>query len=134
MSKTTAGDPYRRIIKALQDLWERNLKSAQNEKCSGQEDLAPLNYKLLQLYPILTRFIPQVQYSGWDRAVELSNEFPLNGKSAGILKKGDSIADVLNAVWIWRLLQTIEKNNTVHKVNLEGSALCRQIMQRSPRR
>lgn len=132
MSKATAGNPYRKIIPMLKDLWERNLKSAENEKCSVQEDLAPLNYKLLELYPIVTKFIPQVQYSGWNRAIELSNAFPLNGKSAGILKKGYSIADVLNAVWIWRLLETIENRNTVHKVNLDGTALCRQIMQRSP--
>jgi hypothetical protein len=133
MSKTD-GDPYRKIIKMLEDLWERNLKSAENEKCIAQEDLAPLNYKLLELYPILTTFVPTVQYSGWNRAIELSKEFPLNGKSAEILKEEDSIADVLNAVWIWRLLQAMENSNVVYRINLEGSALCRQIMQRHPRR
>ena len=127
MSKTTAGNPYRKIVRNLRTLWQNNLRRADEQKCANPEKVAALNYQLLDLYPIMRDFIPKVQYSGWDRAVQLSKEFPLEGKVVNILTENHTMADVLNAVWLWRLRQ-VREPNLVHQVNLEAIALCRQLM------
>lgn len=130
MSRTTEGGPYARIINNLKVLWEWNLKRAGHEKCLDEKTIPSLNYQLFELYPILATFVPTVQYEGWNRAVELSSGLSLSREPAELLKDEDAIADVLNAAWLWRLRQTVENSNTVHQVNLEAIALCREIIRR----
>lgn len=131
-SKTTDGEPYKKIINNLRVLWEWNLKRAGHEKCIDQKEIPPLNSLLLRLYPMLAKFAPTVQYQGWDRAVELSKGLSLDREPEALLKEEDAISDVLNAVWLWRLGKTVENSNTVHQVNLEAIALCREIIRRAP--
>ncbi|HXI23920.1 MAG TPA: hypothetical protein VNG71_08585 [Pyrinomonadaceae bacterium] len=128
MSKTTEGWPYANMIDHLQALWDRILTRAGHEKCLDEKKIPPLNYQLFELYPILAKFVPTVQYDGWDRAVALSNELSLGRKPAALLQAEDTIADVLNAAWLWRLRQNVENSNTVHQVNLEAIALCREVI------
>lgn len=125
MSETTDGDPYHNIANNLEKLWQRNLKSAGRATCLDSKSIPPLDLLWLELYLIVDRFIPTVKYSGWSRAVKLSHEFPLNGRVTEALAEGYEIADVLNAVWLWRLRQDVENRNVVRQVNLEAIALCR---------
>ena len=125
MSKATDGDPYHNFANNLGNLWQRNLTSAGRITCLDQKNIPLLNYLLLELYSIVDQFIPTLRYAGWNRAVELSGEFPLKSKMAKVLARKYEIPDVLNAVWLWRLRQKAENKNLVRKVNLEAIALCR---------
>lgn len=125
MSKATDEDPYHNFACNLGKLWQRNLKSAGRVTCLDEESIPPLNYLLLELYPIVDQFRPTLRYAGWKRAMELSFEFPLKNKIAEVLARKYEIPDVLNAVWLWRLRQKTENKNLVHKVNREAIALCR---------
>jgi hypothetical protein len=132
MSNTTEGDPYEKIINNLKVLWDWNLKRAGHEKCLDEKEIPPSNALFFRFYALLTKFAPTVQYLGWDRAVELSKGLALDRKPEALLKETDAISDVLNAAWLWRLRQTVENSNTVHEVNVESIALCREIIRRAP--
>lgn len=100
-----------------------NLKKLQKSKTPAR----PIESQLLELYPILFRSLPTLKYNGWRNAVALSKRFPHVDKNPTTV---DSIADVLNAEWLWRLNQIHENENDVHQADLEASRLCYEIMAR----
>jgi hypothetical protein len=102
------GNLYEEMMTILRELWERVPKNTQREKCLDQKSIPPLKFQLQQLYPIVSQYISSARYKGWSRAAGLSKEFPLERKPAEVLQKDDAIADVLNAVWIWRFRQSTE--------------------------
>jgi len=129
MSKTE-DNIYQGVIQVLRGLWERILKTAEHDNCLDRTSIPALKYQLQELYPIVSPFKLTLRYNGWKRAADLSEELPLEGDAAGVLKKNNSLADVLNAVWIWRLQQTADNSNSVHRVNKDAISLCREIMVR----
>lgn len=128
INKTIDGMPYQRIIATLRAFWESSMKLAGDEPGLDVSKIPALTSELLTLYPLLTKFVPSAQYGGWNRAVEMSREFPLALKPAAILKPTDEISDVLNAAWLWRLQQPVENLNILRQVNRDASALCREMI------
>jgi hypothetical protein len=123
---------YDNIAAYLSDLWERNLKAAGQAKCLDQTLLSQLGNRFLDLYAILV-LAPSVEYKAWTRATELAEGLKGNQAVAQLVKPGDRIADVLNAIWLWRIGQSNVDDARLQSIDTKAFALCRNIMGGKPR-
>ncbi|MCU1267252.1 MAG: hypothetical protein JWM21_3570 [Acidobacteria bacterium] len=123
---------YDKIAAYLSDLWERNLKAAGRVRCLDQALLSQLDNRLSELYSILV-LASSVEYKAWTRASELAEGLKGNQSVAQLVKPGDRIADVLNAIWLWRITQSNVDDIQLHSIDAKAIAMCRNIMGGKPR-
>lgn len=131
MSKTETGQPYGKIKARLESLWATILKTAGNGDCLEIKDRQPLFQLLFELYTIINKHLSSTRWRGWRRANELRHVFLSEAKPANVLGPKHTIADVLNAAWLWRLGLAEETAHVVQKGHRRGVEMCREIMQRS---
>ena len=120
---------YANIANYLTDLWERNLKAAARATCLKETDLPHLDNRLTETYSILA-LVSSVEYKDWTRASELADGLKANKSVAQLAKSNDSIADVLNAAWLWRINQTDISDTQLQIIDDKAIAMCRNIMER----
>ena len=130
MNEAEGSNKYGKIRDRLKGLWETSLKVAGRQACLDKEDTEPVIYLLYELYPMLNSNLSTAIYEGWNRALALRDKFLSEENPAKLLGPDDTIADVLNAAWMWRLSLAGETENLVHRGHLRGSELCREIMRR----
>ena len=131
MNKTTEGAPYTKVIGNLRGMWQNTLKSAADAQVVDLKEIPPLEYQVFELYRIVARYLGTLKYTRWDRAIELSKLFVSDVDPQSLLNVDDSVSDVLNGAWLWRLQQPDENGNAVRQVNLKAIALCREIIARN---
>jgi len=127
MDRDEGDEPYRKIREHLSELWTTNSKMV-GAPCLQTKEAQALNYLLFQLHPIINGNIPTARYKGWTLAVDLYEKFFLKSGPLTALAPNATIADVLNAAWIWRLSLTHETAELVEEGHLRASELCRAIM------
>ncbi|HMG74252.1 MAG TPA: hypothetical protein VK582_12190 [Pyrinomonadaceae bacterium] len=130
MSEPESGQPYGRIKARLESLWATILKTAGNGDCLEMND-QPLSHLLFELYTIINKHLSSGRWGGWKRANKLRHVFLSEAKAANLLAPDHTIADVLNAAWLWRLGLDEESPQLVHKGHRRAVEMCREIMLRS---
>ena len=129
LSKIEKGHPYEVTKTMVKNLWEANFVNAGHRETLDQQDVEFLDYVLSQLWKIVKDFLWSARYLGWDRAVDLRNRMPTDD-SALRLQGDETIADVLNAFWIWRLSLRTETAQIVQRANSRAFELCHEIIRR----
>ena len=120
---------YANLAKHLTDLWKRNLKAAGHTTCLQEADLPQLDNRVAEIYSILA-LAPSVEYKDWTRASELADGLKANKSVGQLTKSTDSIADVLNAAWLWRINQANVSDTQLQIIDDKAIAMCRNIMDR----
>jgi len=118
---------YANIAKYLTNLWERNLKAAGHAACLRGEDLPQLDNRLAEIYSILA-LASSVEYKDWTRASELADGLKANRSVEQLANPSDSIADILNAAWLWRINQTAVSDTQLQNIDDKVIAMCRNII------
>lgn len=129
ISQAERGRPYDKIRLRLKELWERNLRVLDREQCISEDDSETLKHVLVLLYPILESHLSSVKYDGWSRAMDLRSRFDEQENEK--LGPKVTIADVLNAVWGWRITREKENRPLVYDAHLKAYGMCREIIART---
>lgn len=130
MDKSEQSTKYCKIRATLKESWEKNLKVAGREPCLDKSDIDRLKFLLSTLYPMVNDYLSTIKYQGWLRALELRDEFMADKDPARLLGPDHTLADVLNAAWLWRLLQDKESDYLVQQGHVRATELCREIIRR----
>jgi hypothetical protein len=146
MNKTS--DPhFTGAITDLKNLWQRNLQAAGGPECA--DDLMALDemnrtsdppfkgvikFNLLRelFYSVLGKRVSSAKYpkNAWSRARSLLDELPSGKKAAELVKDDDTIVDILNSAWAWRLSKKVENAEAVAEINRKALEMCRLIARR----
>jgi hypothetical protein len=107
----------------------------------GGEGLDPASSEQLdalvdELYGLFRGELHDAQYDGWLRARRLANGLQPDGDGLPQLRDEDTLADVLNAAWLWRISVT---NREIHALELgsidrKAKQLCHQVSARRRQR
>lgn len=126
--------PFTGAIAALKGLWLRNLQATVKPGCTDVSYLKDLRFHLLRelFYSILGTSMSSAKYpkAGWARARALLDEFASGADAAQLVRDDDTIVDVLNGAWAWRLSRPSEDAAAVASVNLKALEMCRIIARR----
>ncbi|MEP6912151.1 MAG: hypothetical protein ABI923_05325 [bacterium] len=118
---------YDAVVKFLQKLWANNLRAAGQTKELGDDDVTQLDNTLLKIFTILTR-TSKVEYKGWARATQLADDLAGKKGVAQMLRAGDTINDVINAAWLWRIRQPEEEAAQVQNITNKAIKLSGRIL------
>src|SRR6185312_1314217 len=118
---------YDNIVVYLTDLWERTLIAGGKARCLDTATLSQLDSRLLELYSIVV-LASSVEYKAWTRASELAAGLRAKISVAQLVRPTDRIADVLNAVWLWRISEPKVTLSQLESVDAKAITMCRNII------
>ena len=98
--------------------------------CLDTSYVTELKFKvLLVLNPMLNKHAFPARYpeASWHRAKSLAPELPTAKTAKQLIKQDDTIVEVLNAAWAWRIQQPQEVRPNVETVEDKCMEMCRLI-------
>lgn len=131
MDKTS--DPhFTGAVTALKNLWQQNLQSV--GVVTDAASIRDLKFNLLGelFYSVLGGKVSSARYAkdGWARARSLLDQLPSPAQADQLLREGDTVVDIINGAWAWRLSQPSEDAGAVVAVNRKALEMCRLIARR----
>lgn len=118
---------YDSVVACLRKLWASNLKAAGHAKNLSDDDVMQLDDVLLKIFSILN-LASKAEYKRWVRATELADNLASRTSVAKLLRAGDTINDVINAAWLWRIKQAKENAAQVQNINNRALLMSGRIM------
>lgn len=128
MMNETSDRMYTKLLDDIKALW-LEIWSGAGVKVSPEPD-QQLSDLQLALYKKLDDELSPAKYLGWPRAEQLESML-LSKKPAEQLLEGDeTIADVINAAWLWRVRQDEDGFSRLADVSEKALEMCRCIKDR----
>jgi hypothetical protein len=124
---------YGSVREAIGRLWERGLEATgRSARRAAALDPASVEYGwTTRIHELLESELSQARYDGWLRAQRLAQEFrPYDDPPTA--QEDDTLADVLNAVWLWRLQRGDQAGDVYEAQRVDEIArqLCQDISTR----
>jgi hypothetical protein len=92
--------PYANVLKKLEGAWRAARRAAGERESLPGPDADNLEFQAAQFRAKLEANVGTARYTGWDRARDLATAL-VNGD--GNVGRPDSVRDLLNAAWHWRI-------------------------------
>lgn len=124
------GNQYLGIVETLNELWASSLKAAGLNRCLDQAETIQLDNRLAELYAIV-ELATSVKYDNWPRATELAKGLKAQLTVAQLVEPGDTIPDILNGAWLWRITQTSVAEPQLQNVDRKAILMCQSIMNKN---
>jgi signal transduction histidine kinase len=127
----TSGSPlphYGDTIRELAQLWHESLEANMQLTELAAAEAAQLDAMLDELFQLMLLELPGVRYTGWLRAQTLSTELQADGDSLPQPGEKDSLLDVINAAWLWRMHTDQGNPLATNQISAKAIKMCEQIM------
>jgi hypothetical protein len=116
---------YADVISEVKDLWEHGLALA-NQPQLPEGEISRLRQWLVDLYDLVDSRLPNAKYGRWYRAQDMLQSFQ-NGDGEPDLRDDDSIPDILNAVWLYRLQMRDINSFELDQIEKSAFDLCTKL-------
>jgi hypothetical protein len=120
---------YGSIREAIGRLWERGLEATGRSAQAAALDPASVEHGwAMRIHGLLESELSQARYDGWLRAQRLAQDLQPYADPPKA-QEDDTLADVLNAVWLWRLQRDNQAGDVYETQRIDEIArqLCQDI-------
>lgn len=121
---------YQSTIEDLEKLWQGNLATNMQLAELDAAETTQLDTMSDELFGLMLLEMPSIRYTGWLRAQTISSELEPDGEVLPQLGEEDSIIDVINAAWLWRMHNDQANVVSISRISGKSLKLCEQIINR----